>query len=245
MKKIGKTASIFLTIILCLAIHTKECSSANWVHIYSGKRGEFYIDVDRIEINKNKGEIRIYGKQILSDRSYLIFNYLIKYREKLYNPLTVERFNAKGKLKEIIDHKRFGISARKYVPGSPVQYYVDFVMKKKVGAEERAILKAKPFPLKTKEDFNRVLRVGRSIPYYNAGVDLIKAGKYREALVEFNLAIRTAPTNPLPYEERARIYLKWKKYDKAWDDIKKCQSLNGIVDPELLKELRKASGRDE
>lgn len=113
------------------------------------------------------------------------------------------------------------------------------------GAEERVIFKTKPIPA-TEETTAKVLKWGfEALPHHNAGIKLMEAGKYREALAEFNMAIRIVPTYPVSYEERAKIYLKWKQYDKAWDDIKRCQSLNGIVDPELLKELRQASGRDE
>jgi tetratricopeptide (TPR) repeat protein len=100
-----------------------------------------------------------------------------------------------------------------------------------------------------------VVQMIQHMKYHNAGADFYRAGQYNKALYCFDKAIETIPNyDPMTYELRAKIYFKFKKYDKAWDDVKKAQSIKvefrGVkkfweVDPEFLKELRKASGRHE
>jgi hypothetical protein len=43
---------------------------------------------------------------------------------------------------------------------------------------------------------------------------------------------------------RAIAYFYKHEYDKAWDDVSKAQDLGSQIDPEFLKDLREASGRE-
>lgn len=47
------------------------------------------------------------------------------------------------------------------------------------------------------------------------------------------------------YYNRAVSYFRKKEYDKAWEDVYKAQSLGMQLDPEFLKGLREASGREK
>lgn len=96
--------------------------------------------------------------------------------------------------------------------------------------------------------------------YHNTGADFYEAGQYSKALYFLDKAIQTEPRIPISYEVKAMVYLKLKQYNKAWDNVKKAQSLTQPVfdaygkkmqskayevDPVFLEELRKASGRNE
>ena len=95
--------------------------------------------------------------------------------------------------------------------------------------------------------------------YHNTGADLFEGGQYNKALYFLDKAIEIDPNSTLSYEVRAKVYCKLKQYNKAWDDVKKAQSLGTKVqiwdgrklqskayevDPVFLEELRRASGRE-
>ncbi len=47
------------------------------------------------------------------------------------------------------------------------------------------------------------------------------------------------------YYNRAGAYYYKKDYDKAWEDVHKAQGLGYQINPEFLKALCEASGRDK
>jgi tetratricopeptide (TPR) repeat protein len=118
------------------------------------------------------------------------------------------------------------------------------------------------------EEFDLV-RMFKHMKYHNTGADFYEAGQYKKALKFLNKAIEIDPSDPISYEVKAKVYLELKQYNKAWDNVKKAQSIaQGLkksegskkiysspdksqqiklyeVDPVFLEKLRKASGRNE
>lgn len=87
--------------------------------------------------------------------------------------------------------------------------------------------------------------------YYKCGEFLYERaktyGKIREydmAISHFTKAIEMHPKYSKAYVNRASVYFKKGKYEKAWEDVHKAQSLGYKVDTEFLKNLREASGKE-
>ncbi len=61
----------------------------------------------------------------------------------------------------------------------------------------------------------------------------------------YTKALEINPSFGVAYNNRGASYYSKQEYDKAWEDIKKAQSLGYQVHPALLKALREASGREK
>ena len=76
-------------------------------------------------------------------------------------------------------------------------------------------------------------------PTYNNKADV------EHALSDCAKAIDINPKYAEGYIARARIYLAGGEYDKAWTDVHKAEELETKVNPQLLDELKRASGREK
>jgi tetratricopeptide (TPR) repeat protein len=81
--------------------------------------------------------------------------------------------------------------------------------------------------------------------YINIGIDKLNRGDYDKAISDCNKAIELAPKYANAYTTRARIHLMSNDYDKAWADVHKAEELGGKFNPELLENLKRASGREK
>ena len=80
--------------------------------------------------------------------------------------------------------------------------------------------------------------------YNNRGVAYKLKGQNDQAISDFNKAIEISPKFALAYGNRGEAYFSKKEYDKAWNDVDKAQALGYKTDPDFLKNLREASGRE-
>ena len=96
-------------------------------------------------------------------------------------------------------------------------------------------------------DYTRVIRLqpGRADAYTNRGNAHCLLGQFDRAIRDYDRAIRVNRTYAPTYSNRAQAHLGRGAYDKAWADVDACRRLGGTVPPQLLEELKKASGRDE
>ena len=82
--------------------------------------------------------------------------------------------------------------------------------------------------------------------YNNRGLAYVKGKRqYAKAILDFSKAIEIEPRYADAYRSRGVAYFHVKKYEKAWDDVHKVQSLKAQVHPDFLKALRQASGRQK
>ena len=99
--------------------------------------------------------------------------------------------------------------------------------------------------LKAMADYTRAIEMNDAAACINRGNTWEDKGNHDRAIADYSKAIELKPQYAEAYNHRANVFLQKKDYDKAWADVKKCQSLGGQVSPDLLKSLRQASGRNE
>lgn len=79
--------------------------------------------------------------------------------------------------------------------------------------------------------------------YYGRGLAYGRRGDHDKAIADFTTVIILNPGFAAVYNDRAVAYCSKQEYDKAWLDIHKAEELGYKVNPEFLKDLKKASGR--
>ena len=79
--------------------------------------------------------------------------------------------------------------------------------------------------------------------YINRGVAYYSKGQYDQAISDYNKALEINPRYAEAYNNRGDAYLGKGQYDKSWEDVHKAQDLGYKIHPGFLKDLRKASGR--
>lgn len=83
------------------------------------------------------------------------------------------------------------------------------------------------------------------IAYVNIGISNVDKKNYDLAIADANKALELNPKYVEAYIIRARIYLLANDFNKAWADIHKVESFGAVVRPEILEQLKKASGREK
>ena len=81
--------------------------------------------------------------------------------------------------------------------------------------------------------------------YNNRGNVYADKGDYDRAIRDYNKALELNPDYAKAYATRGAVYYLKQDYDKAWADVKKARELGLTPLPEFIKELKKASGRNE
>lgn len=65
------------------------------------------------------------------------------------------------------------------------------------------------------------------------------------AIADYSKSIELNPNNGEVYYLRAICYYFTKEYDKAWDDVRKAQSLGVEIRPGFIQDLQDASGQSK
>ncbi|MBE3141996.1 MAG: tetratricopeptide repeat protein [Planctomycetes bacterium] len=96
-------------------------------------------------------------------------------------------------------------------------------------------------------DFTKVIEINpqNADAYHSRGFVYAKQNNFIQAISDFTKAIEIDPKLAKAYNSRGKNYYNIKEYDKAWADVHKAEELGSAVSPELLAELKKASGRDK
>ncbi len=81
--------------------------------------------------------------------------------------------------------------------------------------------------------------------YYTRGFAYKYKGDYGQAISDYNQAIEIYPRYGAAYYARAKAYFQKGEYDKSWEDVYTAVGLGCETEPEFLKQLRQASGRNE
>ncbi len=94
-------------------------------------------------------------------------------------------------------------------------------------------------------DFNKALEINPRYAraHYNRGNTYYQMGRYDQAISDYNKALEINPRHAKAYNNRGVAYESTGQYDKAWEDVHKAQDLGFKINPQFLKNLREASGR--
>jgi tetratricopeptide (TPR) repeat protein len=95
-------------------------------------------------------------------------------------------------------------------------------------------------------EFTNALEIDPGIAntYGNRGGAYLATSQIDQAIADFSKAVEIDPKSSHIYSNRAFAYRVKGEYDKAWQDVHKAQSLGMQLDPDFLKGLREASGRE-
>ncbi|MBF0571105.1 MAG: tetratricopeptide repeat protein [Candidatus Omnitrophica bacterium] len=81
--------------------------------------------------------------------------------------------------------------------------------------------------------------------YEDRGSVYAQKGNFYAAMSDFTKAIEIKPSYAETYYDRGVFYYHLEEYDKAWVDVHKAQDLGGVINPQFIKALKQASGREE
>ena len=70
---------------------------------------------------------------------------------------------------------------------------------------------------------------------------LVRTDRYDRAISELSRVLEKNPQNARAYYERGLVYYEKGQYDRAWQDVRKAQSLGYDVPAEFLRLLSEAS----
>jgi len=93
----------------------------------------------------------------------------------------------------------------------------------------------------------RYSRSFKLISHCQRGTAFQRAGNYDPAIADYEEAMALGASDPCecqPESPLAWIYMETRQYDKSWEVVHKAQGAGRWIQPELLEELKKASGRD-
>ena len=107
--------------------------------------------------------------------------------------------------------------------------YTDSNFEDRTDASDRALKKAKV--LYKKQQDEAYLDDELSVKAKNAGNELFKQGKFKEAIEQYTEAIKRNPKNIAAYSNRANCYSKLMSWQQALNDSEKCIE----IDPTFIK----------
>lgn len=76
------------------------------------------------------------------------------------------------------------------------------------------------------------------------GISYLRKEDLNSAISDFDEAIKFNRENSSAYSGRAESYFYSKKYDEAWNDVRKARELGLQFDPRFIEDLKKESGKD-
>ncbi len=79
---------------------------------------------------------------------------------------------------------------------------------------------------------------------FDKGSKHFESGNFDGAISDYSKAIELKPNHTKFYYNRAVTYYSKQEYAKAWEDVHKIEALGDSIHPDFLKELKKASGRE-
>lgn len=96
-------------------------------------------------------------------------------------------------------------------------------------------------------EYREVIKLEPNRPYirFNLGGILHRLGETMAAIAEFEEEIRINPRYPPAHTALVQAYCSARRYDLAWEAVKRARSLNVEVDPETLATLRRANPQGE
>jgi serine/threonine-protein kinase len=97
------------------------------------------------------------------------------------------------------------------------------------------------------EDYTKAIELGPddAAAYCNRGSAYSHQEAHDKAMLDFEKALALNPRLKQAYNNRAAIYFMRGDYEKAWACVKACEDLGGQCSPDLMRDLRRASGRPE
>jgi tetratricopeptide (TPR) repeat protein len=81
--------------------------------------------------------------------------------------------------------------------------------------------------------------------YNNRGHAYDVKGNLSQAIHDYTQAIENNPFYVKAYNNRELVFFKLEKYDQAWSDVHTVEKIGGVLDPNFIKDLKKASGKDQ
>jgi len=96
-------------------------------------------------------------------------------------------------------------------------------------------------------DCNKAIEIkpGCVEAYFTLGLIYLSKGNFDQALFCYDKAIEVNPDYADAYNNRAVVYFKKQEYFRSWEDVHRAQALGCEVEPQLIKVLKKASGREK
>ncbi len=96
-------------------------------------------------------------------------------------------------------------------------------------------------------DFDKAIAINPEYAeaYSGRGAAYCKEGYDDRAIADFNKAIAIKPNLGKAYKNRAIAWFCKQEYARAWTDVKRCRELGETPDPQFIRLLREASGRQE
>ena len=93
----------------------------------------------------------------------------------------------------------------------------------------------------------KAIKLTPSLPeaYLNRGAVYDVTGRYDQAIADDTRAIELDEDYAVAYHNRAVAYFHKRDYDRAWRDLQMCRRLGYPPNPEFLRQLIEASGRQE
>ena len=77
-------------------------------------------------------------------------------------------------------------------------------------------------------------------PYNNRGLAYQNKGDFNLAFSDYSKTIEIDPKDAEAYKNRAEVYFLNKKYDQAWEDVRKAQALGYKVKSDFIEQLQKS-----
>ncbi|MFH1441014.1 MAG: tetratricopeptide repeat protein [Candidatus Omnitrophota bacterium] len=92
-------------------------------------------------------------------------------------------------------------------------------------------------------DFNKAIQLAPDYAeaYNNRGIAYMDKGNINQTITDFSKAIEINPNDGKYYSNRAVAYFRISAHKQSWRDIHKAEVLEFKVNPEFVKELKKAS----
>ena len=100
---------------------------------------------------------------------------------------------------------------------------------------------------KSISDFTKAIEIDPKYvdAYVSRGMAYSYKNQFDNAIFDYTKVIELNSRNPDAYYNRATSYYYKEEYDRSWDDLYKAQGLGAKIDPNFIRDLKKASGRDK
>jgi hypothetical protein len=96
--KLSKSIICIYIFIITLTLYSSICFAEDWVFVTFAKDLKIYVDIDSIDFQREKKQVKCLTKAIFDDGSYVVAKEVFSIMDNTYKTISITQYDRNGKI---------------------------------------------------------------------------------------------------------------------------------------------------